>query len=42
MDVLAVIAAALAFADGEAAVNTAIGEAIEDACRSGEPTISVE
>jgi len=32
MGVLTVIAAALAFAGGEAAVKTAIGEAIEDAC----------
>jgi hypothetical protein len=41
MEVLTVIAAALAFAGGEAALKTAIGEAIEDACRGGEPIISL-
>jgi hypothetical protein len=38
MEVLSVIAAALAFAGGEAA-KAAIGEGVKDACRSGGPTI---
>jgi hypothetical protein len=38
---LTAIATALAFAGGDAAVKIAIGEAIEDACRGGEPTIYV-